>query len=116
MDQQVFRIERYRVSFISGNSVNDYQASVTLRGKDDKLVGKIFFFRDDAKKPTNTWSFGETPTLYFNLSQFSNILSLLRKHKLLALWLDRDSFHNTKYAYLETIEDELIGQEEKTPR
>jgi len=101
-----FKADRYYASFISGNADGSWQAKINLEFE-GKLVAQFLFYKDGAKKPTNTWPSGSYMIMHFDLSQLTNIMTLIRNHRPIYLQFDRKS----NLGWVST-EKELMGQGE----
>lgn len=100
---------KYTLYYISGSSPTigmPHEAEIDCFDNNENRAGAIYFLPDKARLPSNVDTVNGI-YLYFKLSRFSDVISLLREEK--PLYLSFDTVK--KYGYIGT-NYELIGEQE----
>lgn len=97
------QFDSYKVFYYTGGSVESmihcYQGAT--------YAGRIVFYKDDTSIPANAnYYFG--PSIHYPLSQFNDLISILRYEKPLFLSLNT----STLQGFVGTSEKEPVGEEE----
>jgi hypothetical protein len=96
--------DRYKIWYSSGHP---YEAHIYCY-KVKSYRGRIVFFKDNSVVPPNHMAFKKCPSIHYKLSQFNDIISILRYEKPLYLFLNLDNM----VGLLSTEEYEPVGEEE----
>jgi hypothetical protein len=95
--------DAYKIFYYSGFS---YEALIECY-KAGALVGRMVFFKDGSQIPANR-NYASGPSIHFPLSQFDDVVGILRHETPLYLFLNLD----TLSGQLATSELEPTGEEE----
>ena len=83
--------DSYQVSYVSDSGVSSYVNACEINCfKSGAFVARIFFYKEGKVLPANTLNSG-APYIFFPLSQFGDIIDILRYEKPLGLYVDSDS-------------------------
>lgn len=100
------QFDRYLLSYRAGSGVVAYVGCYTSAPWQD--VGRILFYSDNV--PPNATFSNDLPSLHFSISQFNDIMNILRYEKPLFLRLETNSL----YGDLASSSEE-IGEQEPVP-
>ncbi len=98
--------DHYRLYYYSAPQYN-WEVLVDLF-KDSKNVGRLLFWKSGLQLPRN--QVASVPTIYYPMSAFPNVMSILLHEK--PLWVNVDSANGIGHI---STTDESIGELEPTP-
>jgi hypothetical protein len=83
--------DSYQLSYVSDSGVSSYVNACEINCfKSGAFVARICFYKEGKVLPANTLNSG-APYIFFPLSQFGDIIDVLRHEKPLGLYVDSDS-------------------------
>ena len=101
--------DRYTIHYIAGKALQSKEPGADISCySGNNLVGLIRFFSDSTIIPENQRSADGTISLYYEMSRFNDVVTLLRYEKPLFLFITT----GTKYGYIGCGQLEPVGEQE----
>lgn len=103
------KFDRYSVTYIGGSSLQSGQPGADINCYEGSTrVGLVRFFRDSGFTPPNQVHGDGTVALYYEMSRFADVATLLRYEKPLLLAVNSDD----GFGYVATGRLEPTGEQE----
>jgi hypothetical protein len=99
--------DSYSITYVAGPATQLSQAVISCYNG-STAAGRIYFYANGSGLPSNKQEADGSITLYYEISRFNDVVSLLRYEKPLALYL----ISTSSYGYIYTGSHEPVGEQE----